>query len=144
MFGMAAILEALVGPLFRWVTVPLMAGALLVTSHLLFESYKERLRMQGDVRCDSRWEERIRSEERSAASKEIAAGRVILQAERETANQLRDENEKLTGEMQDLLSDSDGDANCLSGRVLEQLRKGIGSERAKPGKGATARPAPGS
>lgn len=122
MFGLATILEALVGPLFRWVTMPLLLGGLLTMSHLWVESWKGRLINQGEVICNGKWESKIRDEERTKAAQALSASRLVLEAEQTTNRELSDENEKLEGQLQSLLSGSNGDPNCLSQRVLDALR----------------------
>ena len=122
MFGLATILEALVGPLFRWITLPLIVGGLLTTSHLWVESWKGRLIRQGEVICDGKWESKIRDEEKAKGAQALAASRLVLEAEQSTNRELSDDNERLEGQLQGLLSDSNGDASCLSKRVLDALR----------------------
>lgn len=118
----AGALTALVGPLFRWLTLPMLLLGGLTASHLAWQNHKEKLRLQAEKVCDARWEQRIRNEERSRAEREISGVRSLIETERQTAQELRDDNEKLTGELQDLLSNSSGDESCLSSGVLDKLR----------------------
>lgn len=125
MFGLGALLEALIGPLFRVVTVPLIALSAFTFGHMWWEQKKETLRIQGEQRCDARWEEKIRGEERKAAEQEIAATRLLFEAERKTNDGLNQELDRITKEVDQLRAGRDfgRDSNCLSDGVLNELRR---------------------
>lgn len=131
MFGLAKLLEALVGPYFKVIVLPVILLALLTTSHLLVEGWKDRLRHQGETICNGQWESKIRDEERARAAQALSASREILAAEQRTNQELSDENEKIAGELQAVLAGSSGDGSCLSPGVLDALR-GEKPQRLKP------------
>lgn len=133
MFGLAAILEGLVGPWFKAILLPVLLLSLLTASHLAVEGWKGRLRSEGVAVCNADWERKIREEERRAATLEREAARILLLAEQETNRELSTENEEIAGKLQAALAGSAGDKSCLSGGVLDALRGQAKHERGKSG-----------
>lgn len=144
MTALSLIFGSLTGPLFRMVTVPLLAAAALVGFHTLVENWKGNLRAQGERACDARWEKEIREEERKKAAGEVFAARELLSIERTTSEALNDQLDKLKDELEALRGASSGidDGRCLSDGVLDRLgpKPMEGAKRGQPGadKGAGA------
>lgn len=140
---LSAAFAALTGPLLRFVTLPLIAGAALVGFHTLIENWKGNLRAEGERTCDARWEREIREEERKKAAGEVFAARELLNIERGTTERLHVELDALKGELDQLRGGSSGldDGRCLSDGVLDRLgrkpvedpKRGKSRPDAKPG-----------
>jgi hypothetical protein len=132
---LSAIFTALGGRLFSAVTVPLLCLGLLTTTHQLWKARDGRLMDIGEKRCDARWEEQIRTQERAAVAQDMKAARQMIVSEQEVTRGLRDELDKV-GKKMDLLRSGGSSGNCLSDGVLEELKRreggGNGSARPKP------------
>jgi hypothetical protein len=140
---MMAALSALLGVAtggfsLRWLVYPVMGLLAITGGHVLIENWKEGYRRDGERRCDSRWEQSIREEERNRASEAAATSRSILEAERKTNEDLTNEIERIAQEANRLraLSGGNSDGRCLSDGVLDALgrhgdRKGGSEPRAK-------------
>jgi hypothetical protein len=125
MMGLAAgALSWLFGNGLRIVTLPALAVGLLVAVHQLVLAHNERIRTGATQLCDARWESAIRQEERDAAENKARATMNILESERRTNEELRDEIDTVRGDADALRRSLTGaDERCLSDGVLDALRK---------------------
>lgn len=124
MMGLAAgAITALIGPLFRAVTLPALLFGMLFSAHQAVKARDARLLHEGERKCDAAWESQIRSEERAAAERDRAAARSLLETERQTGEEMRNEITLLNKEL-DSLRNRSADERCLSDGVLDTLKKG--------------------
>lgn len=133
---LSGIFGALTGPLFRFVTIPVIALLAITGGHVLIEGWKEKHRVEGERRCDARWEAQIRAEERKKAAGEVFAARQMLDLERGMNERLYNELETVQGELDALRGATSGldDGRCLSDGVLDRLgRKAVDPKRKQPG-----------
>jgi len=128
---------SLMGPLFRFVTVPIIALCAITGAHLLIENWKGNLRAQGESACNSAWEARVREEERNKAWNEVDQAHSLLIKERQLTGELNDKLANLNIEMDALRFSGayPNDDKCLSDGVLDSL------ERRPHGANAGSKPA---
>lgn len=138
----ASLLEALAGPLLRWVTIPALVMGALVLGKAAWEKRDARLLREGEQICDARWRESVRESERAAASERARAAEQLLETERTNAETLRSNLAAVRAEMDKLRAAAAGpsDSKCISDAVLDAARKPAASEPAS--KPVRRRPAP--
>lgn len=136
----AAALEALAGPLFRAITLPLIISAGLTFAKMAWDKRDARLMKRGEEICESGWRERAQATGYAQASAEIDRQRAILAQERATMEGLTNANVELQARISELQAGASADPRCLSDGVLNAVRSrnapGDGAARAtgKPGK----------
>lgn len=139
---LAGLLGAFSGPLTRYLVLSVGAVMAITGAHLLIENWKGNLRAEGERRCDARWEQTIREEERNAAAADARSARALLESERKTTGELHDQITSMEDELERLRAGaSGGDERCLSDGVLKRLWQPGPAER-KPG-ARQAPPTPG-
>lgn len=122
MTAAAAALEALIGPLFRWVTVPALILGAVVMGHMLWEKRDARLLREGEQICDARWRAEVREQEAATAGKRASAAEEILETERRVAEELRNELTTIQAEAVQLRATAaGGDPDCPAGGVLNPV-----------------------
>lgn len=140
MRGLAWGLTRVVGPL----VLPGLVVGIAWSVHSLVKERDERMRIQGERRCDARWEAEVRAEERRQAAAQIAEAQRRLDVERQVTEGLRNERQTLDAEMAELRGKLSSDRSCLSDGVLDALDRAAG-RKAGAGPGAKQkRVAPGS
>jgi hypothetical protein len=124
MMGLAAsALGWLFGNGLRIFTVPALIVGLLVAVHQVVKAHNEKIATAATTLCDARWESAIRKEERDAAAARARTTMNILESERRTNEELRDEIEVARVEADALRASGSTSNNCLSDGVLDALRK---------------------
>lgn len=133
---LSAALEALAGPLLRWVTIPALILAALTFGKVAWDKRDARLLREGEQICDARWREAVRESEQRAADGRVRAAESLLEVERETGERLRDELDSIRAEMEKLRSAArPADSRCVSDDVLDAAKRQpaeAAGEAAKP------------
>jgi len=120
--------SALFGRYLSSVTAPALGVGLLIAAHQIYLQREGRLRAEATNICNAGWETEIRKQERDAARASAEAAQRILVGERRVNEDLKNEMDKLTNEMQAVRTSSAGsDPRCLSDGVLNDLRRRQGS-----------------
>jgi hypothetical protein len=125
---LASVLEALAGPLLRWVTIPALVMGGLVLGKALWDKRDARLLKEGEQICDARWRESVRESERAAADSRARAAEELLETERVNAENLRNELAVIQAEAERLrvasaTASAATDSRCVSERVLDAARR---------------------
>lgn len=131
----AKIIEALFGRFLVTITFPAMILAALTFGKVAWEKRDAKLLKEGEKVCDARWEDAVRQQEREAAATRVAAAETVIETERQTSEELRDQLSKLNSEMDGLRAGAGNDGRCLSDGVLDALRKRQGGASQGVGKG---------
>ena len=120
--------SALFGRYLSSVTAPALGVGLLIAAHQIYLQRDGRLKAEATNICNAGWETEIRKQERDAARASAEAAQRILVGERRVNEDLKNEMDKLTSEIQAVRAGSLGDsASCLSDSVLNDLRRRQGS-----------------
>lgn len=126
MTALSAVFTGLVGPLFRWVTLPLLILSAFTFGKIAWEKRDARILAQGEMICDARWRDAVRAEEQRQADARVNQTRRLLEAERQNNEGLKDEIGTIRVEMAKIRAAADfsADSKCLSDGVLEELNRG--------------------
>lgn len=126
-------MSRIAGPL----VLPGLVVGVAFSAHQLVKERDERMRLQGERRCDARWEDQVRQEERRQAAERIAEAQRRLEVERQTTEGLRNERQQLDAEMAELRGKLSSDRSCLSDGVLDAIGR---NANGKAGPGSRAQP----